>query len=96
MLFLDYGYHAWSMGYQDQSKRQLLPQIFAQEITLSSWCQVVLSAGIEYILLDPQNTAVEDGRLNVSNSMIARALPPQYTSPDGWRLYATAPICLNI
>lgn len=96
MLFLDYGYYAWSMGYDDHSKRQLLPKIFANQITIDQWCQVVLAAGIEYILLDPQNSPLEDGRISVNDSMIGTEISPTYASADGWRLYDVAHICLPL
>lgn len=95
-LFLDYGYHAWSMGYQDRPKRDLLPQIFSPSIDQSSWCQVVLTAGVDYVLLDPRPEAVEDGRIDVTGSRLVREWSPEYTSSDGWRLYNVKKICLPL
>ena len=95
-LFLDYGYHAWSMGYQDRAKRDLLPQIFSPNINQDSWCRVVLPAGLDYVLLDPRPESVEDGLIDVANSAIARIWQPEYTSPEGWRLYNVKKLCLPL
>jgi len=95
-LFLDYGYHAWSMGYQDRAKRDLLPQIFSPSIDQARWCRIVLPAGIDYVLLDPRPESVEDGRINVADSAIARSWQPEYSSPEGWRLYNVAKLCLPL
>lgn len=95
-LFLDYGYHAWSMGYHDRFKRDLLPQIFSPSIDQSSWCQIVMTAGVDYVLLDPRPEVVEDGQIDVVGSRLAREWQPEYTSPEGWRLYNVKKLCLPV
>lgn len=93
MLYLDYGYHAWSMGYVDAPKRSLLSSIFAQLQTKDAWCDLLLNQGVSYILLNPNLEPVEDGRVTVRESFIVRELAPVFTSADGWKLYDVAATC---
>ena len=51
-LYLDYGYFAWSMGYPDHQRRSLQEKIFASDITISDWCQLMSQEGIDYLALD--------------------------------------------
>ncbi len=91
-IFLDYGYHAWSMGYDDRSKRQALTQLYGQDITLDQWCRIMASFHLSYVLLGPGEDSVEDKRIDVKASMISRQQPTQ-TTPDNWRIYDTDLLC---
>lgn len=92
-LFLDYGYHAWSMGYNDRDKRSDLPQIWSATITQDEWCEVVQRHGIDYLLVGPGEAAVEDGTIDVSSSRIVREWPVTFASTEGWSVWRVANLC---
>lgn len=63
--YLDYGYFAWSMGYQDKVRREKLPEVFSPTIDEDEWCQLVKEEKIDYIYIsegkgdlsiDPRNS----------------------------------------
>ncbi len=94
-IFLDYGYHAWSMGYDDRPKRQALTQLYSPDIPLDQWCRIMTSFQLSYVLLGPGEDTVEDKRINVAASMISRR-EPTYTTSDNWRIYEVKSLCPNL
>lgn len=63
--YLDYGYFAWSMGYQDNIRREKLPEIFSPTVDKDQWCQLMVKERIDYIYIsegkgelsiDPRNS----------------------------------------
>lgn len=91
-LFLDYGYHAWSMGYVDAPKRQALPGLYSSSIEITDWCALARKFKISHVVLNDGESSVEDGRILVQTSMIASSIRPTFES-DGWRLWAVNEIC---
>ncbi len=51
--FLDYGYFAWSLGYDDRARRRWLEQIFASDTDQTRWCGLMKQLEIDYLLLYP-------------------------------------------
>ncbi len=92
-LYLDYGYFAWSMGYNDGLKRADLKFLFSSDISKDKWCQVAKKHEIDYVLLDPNLTSMEDGRINVRSSWLVNSTQPDWISSDGWRLWDVARVC---
>lgn len=92
-LYLDYGYHAWSMGYDDSHKRALLPELWAKNISESNWCDLASSENLNYILVGPAEKAIEDGKIKIESSLILTKLPPTYVSLEGWRVWDVGRIC---
>lgn len=92
-LYLDYGYHAWSMGYNDTHKRSLLPTLWSAQPDPISWCKLLRSENLDAIIVGPNENEVEDGRISVKNSYVVREIPATYESPDGWRVWMTEQIC---
>lgn len=95
-LFLDYGYHAWSMGYDDREKRLLLPQLWSATISLTEWCRMVRAEEIDYFLVGPGERAVEDGRIDITVSRLVSEWRPTFISPDGWRVWRVNELCPRI
>ena len=92
-LYLDYGYHAWSMGYKDAAKRVLLPELWSDSISPTRWCGLALSQQLDYVLVGPSEKAVEDDKIKIDQSLVVSQLPPAYVSPDGWRVWDIKEIC---
>ena len=95
-IYLDYGYHAWSMGYDDHHKRQLLPKLWSANIPLEQWCGLMIQENLDYVIVGPGEKSVEDGRINVEQSRIVRDMLPVYRSPDGWQIWQTQTVCDNV
>ena len=94
-IYLDYGYHAWSMGYDDHQKRQLLPQLWSATISLDKWCGLMYREGLDYVLVGPGERATEDGRISVDQSRLVREIPPSHQSADGWQVWQVQTVCDN-
>lgn len=90
--YLDYGYFAWSMGYDDSQRRVNLPAIFALEVDQNRWCQLIRQEKIDYILLSPGKG---DLNINVYDSWLVSNNSPAYKTPDGYLLFKIADICLD-
>ena len=69
-LYLDYGYHAWSMGYNDSQKRQNLVVFWSQHPDHAEWCTLLQKEKIDAILVGPGENSTEDGRISVVNSYV--------------------------
>ncbi len=41
-LYLDYGYHAWSMGYNDSQKRRNLTALWSRQPDVELWCSLLM------------------------------------------------------
>jgi len=92
-LFLDYGYFAWSMGYNDRDKRASLRLLFSPTIDLGSWCSLIKKYQINDVLIGPGENKLEDGRINISHSWLVNQLKPTYKTSDGWRLWEINDVC---
>lgn len=95
-IYLDYGYHAWSMGYDDHHKRQLLPKLWSVSIPVEQWCELMIQENLDYVIVGPGEKSVEDGRINVEQSQIVREMLPAYQSPDGWRIWQVQAVCDSV
>jgi len=91
-IFLDYGYHAWSMGYDDHNKRQLLDFLWSSSVEPNEWCQTVLSQNLNYVIVGPLEKLIND-KIAVDESVIVKKFHPIYSSPDGWRVWDISMIC---
>ncbi len=94
-LFLDYGYFAWSMGYNDRDKRASLPLLFSATISKHDWCALIKKYHINEVLIGPGESKIEDGRIDVRRSWLVKHLPPTDKTVDGWRLWEIKSICKN-
>ena len=94
-IYLDYGYHAWSMGYDDHQKRQLLPQLWSATISIDKWCGLMYREDLDYVLVGPGEKATEDGRISVEQSRVVREIPPSHQSADGWQVWQVQAVCDN-
>ena len=92
-LYLDYGYFAWSMGYNDRDKRDDLKKLFATFTTKKRWCKLAKKHEIDFVLLDPSLASLEDGRVKVKPSWLVRKNEPTRVSQNGWMLWDVAQIC---
>ena len=95
-LYLDYGYHAWSMGYNDSQKRQNLVVFWSQHPDHAEWCTLLQKEKIDAILVGPGENSTEDGRISVVNSYVVTQIKPTYTSEDNWKVWLVNQICTNI
>lgn len=50
--FLDYGYFAWSLGYDDAKRRAELATLFSANISQFDLCSALISNEIDYILIN--------------------------------------------
>ena len=87
--FLDYGYFAWSLGYPDQERRQVLSEIYAQHTTGRSWCRLMSGLNIDYLTLTPQ--AKGNGQ-RLTESWFAREHRPVFAGREH-QVYSAAEIC---
>lgn len=94
-LYIDYGYHAWSMGYDDSSKRSKLRELWAQSPNLASWCKLLSQEKITAILVGPNENSTEDGRIDVANSYVVSQLEPTFVSEDNWKIWLIEKICVE-
>ena len=92
-LYLDYGYHAWSMGYSDSQKRRNLEVLWAQSPNHESWCTLLHQEKIDAILVGPGENNTEDGRINVAESYVVSKLQPTFISEDNWKIWMVNQIC---
>jgi hypothetical protein len=92
-LYLDYGYHAWSMGYSDSQKRRNLEVLWAQSPNHESWCTLLHREKIDAILVGPGENNTEDGRINVAESYVVSKLQPTFISEDNWKIWMVNQIC---
>ena len=92
-LYLDYGYHAWSMGYKDAQKRANLNLFWAQNPDFQTWCNLLKQEKIDAILVGPGQESVEDGRIIVKDSYVVNQLLPTFESQDGWKIWKVKDIC---
>ena len=93
-LFLDYGYFAWSLGYQDSERRALLPRLFGQFPNLKSWCQALQRQNIGAVVISPG-----DGELGksvpITTGFMAKYLEPTVVTADDYQIYQISQYCPN-
>jgi len=90
-LYLDYGYHAWSMGYNDRGKRELLLQFFSKDITNSEWCSLAMQEHIDYVIISPGSDDFQ-GSAELDGSYV-QSIEPTYTSLDEYKIIIVTSIC---
>jgi hypothetical protein len=88
--YLDYGYFAWSMGYDDSERRANLPIIFSFEAAAQQWCELLSQEKIDYILVSPGKGDLD---IDVHDSWLVRENEPSYRSPNDYLLYKITNIC---
>lgn len=89
--FLDYGYFNWSMGYDEHSRREALPQIFAPDTTAPALCRLLQDFKIDYVYLESGHGDLAD--YSPQTSFLARQFSPIYSAPNGSRIYSVSENC---
>jgi hypothetical protein len=89
--YLDYGYFAWSLGYDDQVRRENLIQIFQTEVSIKQWCDFMFDQAIDYVLISPGQPDFD--LPNWENSWLIKQNHPTSVSPNGDKLYSVSKIC---
>lgn len=88
--YLDYGYFAWSMGYQDSARRERLSEIFAAEIELDDWCELMYREKIDYVAVSPGKGELD---LEERDSWMVRENSPEVRSTGNLEIYSVNKIC---
>lgn len=88
--YLDYGYFAWSMGYDYSPRRLVLNQAFSVNMDPSSWCRLMMSENLDYILVSPGNG---DLNFNIHQSWLVQNYQPVYISPEDYLVFNVKKIC---
>lgn len=90
--YLDYGYFNWSLGYDDSSRKNLLPQIFSpNNLRSKAVCQILNKENISHILLAPGSADLTN--IDIDNSFIKTNFVPAYISQNGYHVYAVSQNC---
>ena len=90
--YLDYGYFAWSMGYQDRPRRENLIKMFADEIDQKSWCDLMNQERIDYVFLSAGNGDLE---FEPRNSWLVRSNSAVYAIEDNL-VYSVKEVCSSV
>lgn len=88
--YLDYGYFAWSMGYDDSRRRQRLKQIFSSQIELQDWCRLMMQENLNFVLVSPGQGELD---IAVRESWLVKNLQPVYETGDGYLVYNVKQVC---
>lgn len=91
-IFIDHGYFAWSLGYNDRQRRMKLQEMFSSTITHSQWCILMKKNNLEYVMLSPGKGDLGDG-IFLEESFMVRELEPEFVSEDNFRVYKVAANC---
>ncbi|MBD3279229.1 MAG: hypothetical protein GF390_00785 [Candidatus Pacebacteria bacterium] len=91
-IFLDYGYFAWSLGYNDHQRRQLLTEFFSADIARAQLCLQLKNQQIDYIIISPGAGSLGK-EIQVTESVIYQQFKPAFISEDGYRVYEVASEC---
>ncbi len=89
-IFIDYGYFAWSYGYNTSQRTNLLKQIFT---TTNKYqlCNLLYFNNLNYFLISPN---FEDSNLNIKNSLLIN-IPAEFISADNYQLINLNNYCQN-
>jgi hypothetical protein len=90
--YLDYGYFAWSLGYDDRARRKNLQQIFSPLISRSEWCQLAAAEKFDYVLISPGRSDLD---LPLEQSWLLRENSNTATKFEGYQLFEVAQVCLE-
>lgn len=90
--YLDYGYFAWSMGYDSNERRKNLDQIFSPEISEDDWCQLAKQEEFDYVLISPGQGDLD---LPLDQSWLVRENSQIVKELEDYRLYSVNMICLE-
>ncbi len=91
--FLDYGYFAWSLGYDDHSRRAKLVDLFSPTISSAQLCLKLTDNQIDYVLFSPGEGSLDP--IKAKDSIIYTSFAPVYQSKDGYQLFSVAKICFG-
>ena len=91
--WLDYGYFNWSLGYNDQVRKSLLPLLFSPTADMSRICALLTKSHIDYIFIDRRQGDIPN--VDPHRSVIAVLHHPQHTSSQGDRIYQVDNLCPN-
>lgn len=91
-IFLDYGYFAWSLGYNDQARRVLLPELFGQFDSIVGWCQAMQGQKLTAVVVSPGEGELGETVL-VRDSFMVTQLAPTTTTEDGYQVYLVNNYC---
>lgn len=91
-LFLDYGYFAWSLGYADRDRRDLLPQLFGSYPNTIAWCAAMQERDIAAVVISPGDGELGPG-VNLAQSFMMLQLSPTTQTEDGYSVYLVREYC---
>lgn len=91
-IFLDYGYFAWSLGYADRERRDVLPLLFGQFTSHAQWCGVTRAQGIDYVVIGPHAKVIDD-TIFIADSFVVTRLLPAVVTDDGYKIYSVKDEC---
>ncbi len=93
-IFVDYGYFAWSLGYQDRKRRDLLPALFGKFDSISQWCDYYQKHKIDYVVISPQTKALDEVAV-IADSFVVKSLQPTVKTSDKYTIYSVKEKCLR-
>ncbi|MFZ5376694.1 MAG: hypothetical protein ACOZAN_03455 [Patescibacteria group bacterium] len=84
--YLDYGYFAWSLGYNDSDRRKKLSTIFATYTNKRNVCEFLEQQGIDYVYLVSGQGEIPSN-INLSQSLLRKTFLPSFVSDSGEVVY---------
>ena len=94
-IFLDYGYFAWSLGYEDQKRRQLLPKLFGQFAKTQDWCKALARENISAVVVSPGESEL-GSFISIQDSFMIKKLSPTIKTSDNYLVFKLADYCLPV
>jgi len=92
-IFLDYGYFAWSLGYQDRARRKQLPLLFSANASKRTVCYDLYKNDIDYVILSPQKGDLEG--IDPKTSVIYTKFLPVFKSKENYSIWDVKQMCSN-
>ncbi len=90
--YLDYGYFAWSLGYDDRIRRKNLQQIFSPLISHLEWCELAAAEKFDYVLISPGSGDLD---LPLKQSWLLRENSDAAFEFEGYQLFDVEQVCLE-
>jgi len=94
-IFIDYGYFAWSLGYNDQLRRKQLPILFGQFRSTQDWCLAMGRENISAVVISPGEGELGPFIL-IQNSFLTKNLKPSVKTADNYLVYKISDYCLPL
>lgn len=90
-IYLDYGYFAWSLGYNDNLRRRKLPFLFSNQNNKKNICSLLEKEKIDYIIVSPGKGELD--KIDIKISIIATEFIKKHESIDGYTIYSYKDNC---